>query len=428
MDAAGLHERIDRIVRDEFGRVVAALAHRFGSLDIAEEATQEALVSAMEHWPADGIPPNPGGWLTTTAVRKAIDALRRERRRDGKQQAAQAMLSPTARVVAGITEPSIDDLAFDDQPDDGPVGDDRLRLIFTCCHPALAEPSRVALTLRLLGGLTVAEIAAAFLVPERTMAQRITRAKAKIAQARIPFRVPREADLAERLGGVLAVLYLGYNEAYLPHGSDQRIDLAAEVIRLTRQLVELLADQPEPRGLLALMLLSEARRPARFDPAGGLVRLDKQDRTRWDGALIAEGHALVRGCLEQNRPGPYQFLAAINAVHTDAANATDTDWPQIVVLYDQLLTRLDTPIVRLNRAVAVAEVAGPLPALAIVDDLAERLDGYHAFHATRADLLRRLGRTTPATREYDRAMATAEHPGERVYLRRMRESLRPGGG
>lgn len=427
MDAAGLHERIDRIVRDEFGRVVAALARRFGSLDIAEEATQEALVSAMEHWPADGIPPNPGGWLTTTAVRKAIDTLRREQQRGGKQQAAQAMLSPTARVIAGSVEPAIDDLGFDERNDDGPVRDDRLRLIFTCCHPALAEPARVALTLRLLGGLTVSEIAAAFLVPERTMAQRITRAKRKIAEARIPFRVPQAEDLTERIGGVLAVLFLSYNEAYLPHGSDQRIDLAAEVIRLTRQLVELLPDEPEPRGLLALMLLSEARRPARFAADGTLVRLDEQDRTRWDGALIAEGHGLVRRCLEQNRPGPYQLVAAINAVHTDAASAADTDWLQIVALYDQLLTTLDTPIVRLNRAVAVAEVAGPLPALTIVDGLADRLDGYHAFHATRADLLRRLGRTTPAAREYDRAMKTAEHPGERVYLRRMRESLRPGG-
>ena len=427
MDAAGLHERIDRIVRDEFGRVVAALARRFGSLDIAEEATQEALVSAMEHWPADGIPPNPGGWLTTTAVRKAIDTLRREQQRGGKQQAAQAMLSPTARVTAGVVDKRLGTPAHDASDQDGPVADDRLRLIFTCCHPALAEPARVALTLRLLGGLTVSEIAAAFLVPERTMAQRITRAKRKIAEARIPFRVPQAEDLTERIGGVLAVLFLSYNEAYLPHGSDQRIDLAAEVIRLTRQLVELLPDEPEPRGLLALMLLSEARRPSRFAADGTLVRLDEQDRTRWDGALIAEGHGLVRRCLEQNRPGPYQLVAAINAVHTDAASAADTDWLQIVALYDQLLTTLDTPIVRLNRAVAVAEVAGPLPALTIVDGLADRLDGYHAFHATRADLLRRLGRTTPAAREYDRAMKTAEHPGERVYLRRMRESLRPGG-
>ncbi len=423
MSTAQLDERIERIIRDEFGRVVATLARRFGDLDVAEEAGQEALVSAMERWPTDGIPPNPGAWLTTTATRKAIDVLRREQHRGPKQQAAQAMLSPTARVTAGVVDERLDDPA-----DDGPVADDRLRLIFTCCHPALAEPARVALTLRLLGGLTVPEIAAAFLVPERTMAQRITRAKRKIAEARIPFRVPQAEDLTERLGGVLAVLFLSYNEAYLPHGPEQRIDLAAEVVRLSRQLVELLPDEPEPRGLLALLLLSEARRPARFAADGTLVRLDEQDRTRWNADLIAQGHALVRRCLEQNRPGQYQVLAAINAVHTDALTAADTDWRQIVTLYDQLLTRLDTPVVRLNRAAAVAEIAGPLPALELVDALADRLDGYHAFHATRADLLRRLGRTTPAVQEYDRAIETADNAGERAYLSRLRDSLRPRGG
>ena len=418
MDAAELHDRVERIVRDEFGRVVAALARRFGDLDVAEEAGQEALVTAMERWPTDGIPPNPGAWLTTTAVRKAIDTLRREQHRGPKQQAAQALLSPTARITPGVA-----DEYPDEGEDDGPVADDRLRLIFACCHPALAEPARVALTLRLLGGLTVPEIAAAFLVPERTMAQRITRAKAKIADARIPFRVPRDDDLPERLGGVLAVLFLGYNEAYLPHGPGQRVDLAAEVIRLTRQLVGMLPDEPEPRGLLALLLLSEARRPARFAADGVLVRLDEQDRTLWNRELIAEGHALVRACLEQNRPGRYQLLAAVNAVHTDAARASDTDWRQILVLYDQLLAVLDTPIVRLNRAVAVAEVAGPLPALVIVDALADRLDGYHAFHATRADLLRRLGRTAPALREYERAIETAGNPGEVAHLSGLRDSL-----
>ena len=418
MDAAELHDRVERIVRDEFGRVVAALARRFGDLDVAEEAGQEALVTAMERWPTDGIPPNPGAWLTTTAVRKAIDTLRREQHRGPKQQAAQALLSPTARITPGVA-----DEYPDEGEDDGPVADDRLRLIFACCHPALAEPARVALTLRLLGGLTVPEIAAAFLVPERTMAQRITRAKAKIADARIPFRVPRDDDLPERLGGVLAVLFLGYNEAYLPHGPGQRVDLAAEVIRLTRQLVGLLPGEPEPRGLLALLLLSEARRPARFAADGVLVRLDEQDRTLWNRDLIAEGHALVRACLEQNRPGRYQLLAAVNAVHTDAARASDTDWRQILVLYDQLLAVLDTPIVRLNRAVAVAEVAGPLPALVIVDALADRLDGYHAFHATRADLLRRLGRTAPALREYERAIETAGNPGEVAHLSGLRDSL-----
>ncbi len=418
MPTTGLHDRIERIVRDEFGRVVAALARRFGDLDVAEEAGQEALVTAMERWPIDGIPPNPGAWLTTTAARKAIDVLRRERQRGTKQQAAQAMLSPTARVTAGVA-----DEYRGETEEVGPVADDRLRLIFTCCHPALAEPARVALTLRLLGGLTVPEIAAAFLVPERTMAQRITRAKRKIADAHIPFRVPRDDDLAERLDGVLAVLFLGYNEAYLPHGPGERIDLATEVVRLARQLVALLPDEPEPRGLLALLLLSEARRPARFAADGTLVRLDEQDRTRWDAELIAEGHALVRRCLAQNRPGRYQLLAAINAVHTDAPRAADTDWHQIVALYDQLLAVTDTPIVRLNRAVAVAEVAGPLPALAFVDALADPLDGYHAFHATRADLLRRLGRTAPAARAYGRAIEVADNPGERAHLTRVRDAL-----
>lgn len=401
----GVNDEIERIVRDEFGRVVASLVRRFGDLDVAEEAGQEALVSAMEHWPADGIPPNPGAWLTTTAARKAIDLLRREQRRGPKQRAAHEMA-----LGAGVHI----------EEDRGPIADDRLRLIFTCCHPALAEPARVALTLRMLGGLTVPEIAAAYLVRERAMAQRITRAKQKISRARIPYRIPAADDLPDRLAGVLAVIYLIYNEAYLPHGPGQRVDLAAEAIRLARLVVELMPSEPEPRGLLALLLLSEARRPARFAENGELVRLDEQERALWDTTLIGEGHSLVVECLRRNEPGKYQILAAVNAVHTDAARAEDTDWRQILALYDQLLTCEDTPIVRLNRAVAVAEIAGPLPALELVDELAAALDGYHAFHATRADLLRRLGRSREATAEYDAAIRTADNPAEAAYLATMR--------
>ena len=403
-------EQLETLYRSDSRRVFATLIRLLGDFDLAEEALHDAFRAALEQWPREGIPANPRAWLVSTGRFKAIDGLRRRARFDFVDNFDDQL------------DPASED-ATEGMADDANIEDDRLRLIFTCCHPALAEPARVALTLRLLGGLTVPEIAAAFLVPERTMAQRITRAKRKIADAHIPFRVPGEADLAERLGGVLAVLFLSYNEAYLPHGPEQRIDLATEVIRLARQLVELLPDEPEPRGLLGLLLLSEARRPARFAADGTLVRLDEQDRTRWNREFIAEGHALVRACLQQNRPGRYQLLAAINAVHTDALRAADTDWRQIVALYDQLLALNDTPIVRLNRAVAVAEVAGPLPALVIVDALADQLDGYHAFHATRADLLRRLGRTAPAVREYDRVVEAADNPGERSYLVRARDAL-----
>ncbi|MBO9523367.1 MAG: RNA polymerase sigma factor [Nocardioidaceae bacterium] len=397
------------IVRAEHGRVVATLIRRFGDIDLAEDAAADALVTALERWPADGIPPNPGAWLTTTAGNKAIDRIRREGKRDAKHQEA-LMIADPEHNEGGPHQPT------------GPISDDRLRLVFTCCHPALALENRVALTLRLLGGLTVAEIAHAFLVPETTMAQRITRAKQKIKNANIPYRVPSAEDLPSRLAGVLAVLYLVFNEGYLTSGAaGTRVDLCEEAVRLTRQVASLV-DEPEVLGLLALMLLTEARHPARVDAAGALVTLDKQDRTRWDAALIDEGHRLVRRCLALNRPGPYQLQAAINAVHTDALDASMTDWRQIVQLYDQLLRVQPNPIVELNRAVAVAEVDGPAVALSVV----ERLDlaGYHAWHVTRAELLRRLERDAEARDAYDAALALVENEAERAHLVSRRDSLR----
>jgi RNA polymerase sigma-70 factor (ECF subfamily) len=395
---------VERVFREEYGRLIASLVRRFGDIDIAEEAAGEALVTALEKWPATGVPPNPGGWLTTTAAHRAIDRIRREQKRDAKHQAAL--------------------MTYDDTPHEptGPVEDDRLRLIFTCCHPALAPEARVALTLRLLGGLTVPEIAEAFLVPETTMAQRITRAKKKIAAAKVPYRVPEAADLPARLGAVLTVLYLVFNEGYLASGDGDpvRAELTAEAIRLTRILRQLLPDEPEVAGLLAMLVLIEARREARVRN-GQLVPLDEQDRAGWDRALIAEGHDLVRWCLATNRPGRYQILAAINAVHTDAPTAADTDWSQVVALYDQL-ARLDpSPIVALNRAVAVAELDGPHVALGLVDGLP--LSGYHAWHVTRADLLRRLGRSAEAREEYDAAVAATQNSAERAYLTRKRGEL-----
>ncbi|WP_435747419.1 RNA polymerase sigma factor [Nocardioides sp. SYSU DS0663] len=396
--------------RTEHGRVVAALARRFGDLDLAEDAAAEALVVALERWPADGVPPNPGAWLTTTAGNRALDRLRRESRRDAKHRAALLVMDDTPHEPTGV------------------VVDDRLRLVFTCCHPALAPEARVALTLRLLGGLTVAEVARAFLVPETTMAQRITRAKRKIRDARIPFRVPTGADLAPRLSAVLAVVYLVFNEGYLSSSPDTdpvRADLTGEAIRLGRLLRELLPEEGEVTGLLALMLLTEARRPARV--AGGeLVPLADQDRAGWDRDLVAEGHALVRECLARVAaggppPGRYQLLAAVNAVHTDAPTAADTDWAQVVALYDQLL-RLDPgPVVALNRAVAVAELDGPAVALALVDRLP--LTSYHPWHATRAELLRRLGRTAEARAAYDAGIAATANAAERALLARRREQL-----
>jgi RNA polymerase sigma-70 factor (ECF subfamily) len=409
----GLDEVLTRVHREEWARVVATLARRFGDLDVAEDAAAEAFATAVERWRADGVPPNPGAWLTTTAGNKALDRVRRESRRDAKQRQAHMLTDQ----LSGPPEPT------------GAVEDERLRLLFTCAHPALATEARVALTLRLVGGLTVGEIAHAFLVPEPTMAQRITRAKAKIRAAGIPWRVPAAADLPARVDGVLTVLYLVFNEGYLASGPGTdpvRADLTGEAIRLTRLVRALLEDDAEATGLLALMLLREARRTARVSASGELVTLDQQDRGAWDRSLVAEGHALVRERLASGRPpGRYQVLAAINAVHTDAADARDVDWSQVVALYDQL-ARLDpSPVVALNRAIAVGELDGPHVALAQVDALATRLDGYHAFHATRADLLRRLGRSTEAREAYDRAIELARNSAESAYLTRRRDELGP---
>ena len=388
--------------------MVASLARRFGDLDIAEEAAAEAFATAVARWPADGVPANPGAWLTTTAVRKAIDRIRRENKRDDKQKEALML--------------------YDDPPDPlETIEDDRLRLIFTCCHPALAPEARVALTLRLVGGLSMPEIARAFLVQEAAMGRRITRAKAKIKAAHIPYRVPSAEDLPARVSGVLAVLFLVFNEGYLATGPDTepiRHDLTAEAIRLTRMIRALLPEDGEVAGLLALMLLTEARRAARISANGELVPLREQDRGAWDAALVAEGHRLVRERLATGvAPGRYQILAAINAVHTSAREARDTDWSQVIALYDQLV-RLDaSPIVALNRAVAVAELDGPEVGLATVDRLQGRLAGYHAYHATRADLLRRLGRGEKARAAYDRAIELAGNTAETAYLTRRRDQL-----
>ena len=412
MSLAGVSEAVTRAHREEWARVVAFLARRFGDLGIAEEAAAEAFAAAVERWPADGVPPSPGAWLTTTASRKAIDLIRRENKRAGKQKEAL--------------------LLHDDDPPEpvGAIGDERLRLIFTCCHPALAMQARVALTLRMVAGLTVAEIARAFLVPETAIGQRITRAKAKIRAARIPYRVPSAEDLPARVSGVLAVLFLVFNEGYLATGPDTeplRPGLTAEAIRLTRLIRALLPQDGEVAGLLALMLLIEARATARVSASGELVTLGEQDRGTWDTALIAEGHRLVRERLAAAAagvaPGRYQILAAINAVHTSARDVRDTDWSQVVALYDQLVRIDPSPIIALNRAVAVAELDGPQVALAAVDRLEDKLAGYHPYHAARADLLRRLGRSQKSRAAYDKAIELAGNAAEIAYLTRRRDQL-----
>jgi len=397
-------EAIARAHREEWARVVATLARRFGDLDIAEEMTAEAFAAAVERWPADGVPPSPGAWLTTTARSKAIDRIRREAKRGDKHK--------EALMLSDAPEPL------------GVIDDDRLRLVFTCCHPALGLEARVALTLRMVGGLTVPEIARAFLVQEAAMGRRITRAKTKIKAAKIPYRVPSRADLAGRVTGVLTVLYLIFNEGYLATGPGEavRADLTAEAIRLTRLVRDLMPADGEVAGLLALMLLTEARRAARVSATGELVALGEQDRGAWDRELIAEGHALVRARLASGQaPGRYQVLAAINAVHTDARDARDTDWSQVVALYGQLVRLDPSPIVRLNRAIAVAEVDGPEVGLAAADGLP--LEDYHVFHATRAELLRRLGRSEQARAAYDRAIELAGNTAETAYLIRRRGQL-----
>ena len=416
MSVVDAREAITQAHHEQWARVVAALTRRFGDLDIAEEAAAEAFATAVERWPADGVPPNPGAWLTTTATRKAIDRIRRENKRDGKHKEAQLVVDPP------------------DPPDPpapiGAIDDERLRLVFTCCHPALAMETRVALTLRMVAGLTVPEIARAFLMQESAVGQRITRAKAKIKAARIPYRVPTAEDLPARLSGVLAVLYLVFNEGYLATGPDAdpvRHDLTAEAIRLTRLIRALLPEDGEVAGLLALMLLTEARRSARVAASGELVTLVEQDRGTWDAALIAEGHRLVRERLAASAagvaPGRYQILAAISAVHTSARDVRDTDWSQVVALYDQLIRIDPSPIIALNRAIAVAELDGPEVALAAVDRLADTLPGYHAYHATRADLLRRLGRTQMSRAAYDKAIELAGNTAETATLTRRRDQL-----
>jgi RNA polymerase sigma-70 factor, ECF subfamily len=385
---------IGRIFREESGRSVATLIRIFGDIDLAEDGVQEAFAVALRRWPVEGLPPNPGGWITTTARNRAIDHLRREAR--GRELLEQL-------VVERPYEASGEEV--------GPVQDDRLRLIFTCCHPALSTEAQIALTLRLLGGLTTYEVARAFLVAEPTMAKRLVRAKHKIKAAHIPYRVPSDAELPDRLRPVLAVLYLTYNAGTDGPSGD---DLRHEAIRLARAVSGLMPDEAEVAGLLALLLLTESRWATRFAPDGALVLLRDQDRARWDRTMIEEGQAIVRACLRRNHPGPYQIQAAINAVHADAASFEATDWSQILELYDQLLALSPTPVVALNRAIAVGEVRGPAAALELLDDL--HLDDYHLFHAARADLLRRLERTDDAARAYARAAGLARSDVERAFL------------
>jgi RNA polymerase sigma-70 factor, ECF subfamily len=405
--ARGEATGVERVFREVYGQAVATLTRVFGDITLAEDAVQDAFVVAAGRWRSDGIPPNPAAWIITTARNRAIDDLRRSAR--GRELHEQLAAMTTTSQGTGTGEPG----------DDGPVSDDQLRLIFTCCHPALRTEQHVALTLRLLGGLTVEEVARSFLVSESAMAKRLVRAKYKIKAAGIPYRVPGEPDLPGRLRSVLSVLYLIYNTGL--DGPD-RASLRHAAIRLARALAQLMPDEPEAAGLLALMMLSESRVPARR-AEGALVLLRDQDRARWDRAMIEEGHRIVRACIRRGQPGPFQLQAAIQAVHCDADSFETTDWRQIVAIYDHLFSLLPTPVIALNRAIAIAEIDGPGAALAILDDIAPDLDNYHLMHAARGTMLRLLGQRRAARAAFERAAQLAVTEADQMFLAQQLEAL-----